>query len=226
MQVAAFGVAGVALMAGLGSAVAGAPASPELEACFERHAARFGLDPDLLRSIAGVESGMRPEAENTSHLARTGTRDMGLMQINSGWLPTLARYGIDQVQLRDPCTNIEVGAWILSGLLQRLGDSWEAVGAYNAACTELKGADCRRARARYAWRVWRQRQRSSTMTPGGASLRTAGPATPAGVAAVKASGLVAASSLPRTAGPGAGTPHATTDATDATVTHTAEARQP
>lgn len=124
--------------------------------CFEHHAARFGLDPNLLRAIADVESGGRPQAVNRSHLGRTGTTDVGLMQINTGWLPHLARHGIAASDLQDPCTSIEIGAWILHGLVQRMGNTWEAVGAYNAACSSLKGTACTQARSDYAWRVFRR----------------------------------------------------------------------
>jgi hypothetical protein len=48
-----------------------------------------------------------------------------------------------------------VGAWILADKIQRYGFSWEAVGAYNAACTELKGKACDAARSKYAWCVYR-----------------------------------------------------------------------
>lgn len=132
-----------------------------VDQCFEFQAARFGLDSSLLRSIAIVESGMRPEVDNNTHLQRTGSRDIGLMQINTGWLPALRRHGIGLADLREPCTNIEVGAWILADLIRRHGNSWDAVGAYNAACTQLSGDACRRARSQYAWKVWRSQQRSA-----------------------------------------------------------------
>lgn len=121
--------------------------------CFAHHAARFGLEPELLRAIALVESGGRPHAVNGAHQGRTGTRDLGLMQINSAWLPRLRRHGILEPDLFEPCTSIEVGAWVLSDLVARHGNTWDAVGAYNAACTQLKGAACIKARARYTWLV-------------------------------------------------------------------------
>jgi soluble lytic murein transglycosylase-like protein len=46
--------------------------------------------------------------------------------------PTLARYGIGEVDLQEPCINIQVGAWILRQEVDRYGYSWEALGAYYA----------------------------------------------------------------------------------------------
>jgi Transglycosylase SLT domain len=143
----------IALLAAAGLATTAGARAGVTDDCFVQQGRRFGLDPALLRSIGRVESGLRPHALNQSHLARTGTRDIGLMQINSGWLPTLARYGISEADLYDACTNIEVASWILSSLTERHGNTWAAVGAYNAACTQLNGDACLRQRAGYAWKV-------------------------------------------------------------------------
>lgn len=121
--------------------------------CFAAASQRFSVDAELLRAVARVESSMRADAVGVN---RSASRDLGLMQINSSWLPTLARFGITEQQLFEPCTNIQVGAWILAGAIAQHGATWQAVGAYNAACTQLKGAQCERARARYAWKVYRQ----------------------------------------------------------------------
>jgi soluble lytic murein transglycosylase-like protein len=124
--------------------------------CFEQAGQRYGVPPALLRAIAVVESAGSAAAVNRSHESRTSSRDLGLMQINSRWLPQLAPFGIDEaVLLGDACTNVHVGAWVLSQLFARYGAGWEAVGAYNAACTSLKGEACARARRAYAWRVYR-----------------------------------------------------------------------
>ena len=128
--------------------------------CFDDAAQRYGVDAALLKAVARAESNLRPDAINSTHVQQTRTRDIGLMQINTSWLPQLARHGITEQHLFQPCTNVAVGAWILAGELARHGDTWEAVGAYNASCSVLKGAACTQARQRYAWRVYRRLDRS------------------------------------------------------------------
>ena len=118
----------------LGFALALCAALPA-QACWEDAASRYQLSSALLYAIARTESGLNPQAigRNTN-----GSRDIGLMQINSAWLPTLASHGIGERDLYEPCTNIHVGAWILAGNVSRLGYTWEAVGAYNAASPALR----------------------------------------------------------------------------------------
>ena len=105
----------------------------------ERH---YSVSKYLLLAIAQDESGLNPESVNRN---RDGSYDIGLMQINSSWLTVLKPYGIGETELKNPCVNLNVGAWILAGNFSMYGKNWRAVGAYNAR-TEWK-------RATYAHRI-------------------------------------------------------------------------
>lgn len=115
------------------------------QACWHEIGAKYGISPYLLHAIARTESNLNPRI--VSRPNANGSYDIGLMQINSSWLPIIARHGITEAQLLEPCVSIEVGAWILAQNIHRLGNSWTAVGAYNSpnAATRL----------RYAARVYR-----------------------------------------------------------------------
>ena len=106
-------------------------------ACWDDAAQRYQVSSALLYAIARTESGLNPLAIGRNG---NGSRDIGLMQINSSWLPTLAAHGINERDLFEPCTSIEVGAWILAGNVSRLGYTWDAVGAYNARSPALRRA--------------------------------------------------------------------------------------
>lgn len=116
-----------ALIIALGAAM---PVRAErVNECFEAASLRYDVSRRLLEAIAVVESSGNPAAINKN---ANGSEDIGLMQINSSWLPKLGRYGIRRSDLFDPCVNINVGAWIMADNISRHGYSWEAVGAYNA----------------------------------------------------------------------------------------------
>lgn len=148
-------------------------------ACWEKAAQRHGVSPHLLHAIARVESNLDPHAINASHRHRAGTYDIGLMQINSSHLPRLREFGIDEADLLEPCTSIHVGAWLLADAFARHGVTWDAVGAYNAACRRMPRDRCTELRSRYAWLVYRQlgapaaadgrSGRLATVTPAGAA---------------------------------------------------------
>jgi len=117
--------------------------------CFEEAGREYGVDPAVLWSIAKNESNFNPWAVNHNS---NGSYDFGLMQINSSWYNRLGK-ALWQC-LADPCTNVKVGAWILSDCIQRYGNTWQAVGCYNAS-TEYK-------RKKYAWKIYRELQTATS----------------------------------------------------------------
>ena len=108
---------------------------PGKAACFEEAASRYQVPSVLLKAISRVESAGNPSALNRN---KDGSFDIGHMQINSRWLSKLSHFGISRDQLWDPCTNTLVGAWILAQNVRRIGYSWSAVGAYNAASPVMR----------------------------------------------------------------------------------------
>jgi soluble lytic murein transglycosylase-like protein len=125
--------------------------SPALAYCWEEVAGRYDLEPELLQAIAAVESGYRAHAINTTN--RNGTRDIGLMQINSIHLPRLLKQGITEERLlSEPCLSIEVAASILAEFIQRFGYNWTAVGSYNVGAGPGPKRDA--LRMQYAQKIW------------------------------------------------------------------------
>lgn len=116
--------------------------------CFEDAGRAFGINPFLLRGIAKVESNMNPDASNRN---TNGSVDIGLMQVNSSWIPTM---GFDSERLwTDPCYNVMAGSRILRLCIDKYGYTWEAVGCYNAV-SKNKRAD-------YSWKVFHMLKRQS-----------------------------------------------------------------
>ncbi len=101
----------------------------KMEGCWDNAAKAYGLDPWLLMAIAKVESSFNHKAINTN---KNKSTDMGMMQINTIWLPTLNKFGITKQDLFNPCTSIFVGAWIMAQNIRNFGYNLDGIGAYNS----------------------------------------------------------------------------------------------
>lgn len=127
---------------------------PAVAFCYEEAGTRYGISPNLLYAISKGESSFNPLAINYNS---NGSYDFGLMQINSSWEPTLRKLGVPWDSLANPCTNVMVGAWVLSQCIQDYGYTWSAVGCYNSR-TPSK-------RDRYAARIARIIDREQLRQP-------------------------------------------------------------
>lgn len=117
------------------------------QTCFEEAASFHKVDPWLLVAIASVESGFNPNAINRN---KNGSYDVGMMQINSIWLPTLRKKGIDSSLLKNACASTYIGAWILSDNIRRYGYTWRAIGAYNSGNPKIGLAYAKKVYAAHA----------------------------------------------------------------------------
>ena len=104
--------------------------------CFSDAGDRYGVDHILLRAMAKVESNYNPDA---IHYDADGTRDVGILQINSSHFDDLfKRYNITEKDLHNACTNISVSASILADFINKFGFTWRAVGSYCAGKSREK----------------------------------------------------------------------------------------
>lgn len=101
--------------------------------CFENAGEYYGVNPNLLKAIATVESSLNPSVINKSE------NSLGLMQIHPQWFSRLSEFDITpDLLLSDPCINVNAGAWILAWNFKTHGKNWNSVGAYNAGFSKKR----------------------------------------------------------------------------------------
>ena len=112
--------------------------------CFQEAGEAYGVSPFLLQAIMVVES--QGDAGAIHHNS-DGSYDFGLMQINSHWAKP---WGLDAWgMLGDPCVNVHAGAYVVADCIRRHGQTWEAVGCYNARSTRKRVDYARRVKKVY-----------------------------------------------------------------------------
>lgn len=121
----------------------GIAAAHLLWACTVFAGAHYGVPPRVLWAIHLVEGGHL----GSIHSNQNGSRDYGPYQINSIWLPRLARYGYtSQLLARKACANSYAAAWVLSQAVAHTGSLWGGVGRYHSSTPTLAHG--------YAMKVW------------------------------------------------------------------------
>lgn len=105
------------------------PSGPELDRCIAIASESFGVPEIVLRLLLDVEGGTVGQVSwNTNN-----TYDISAFQVNSSWLPRLARLGItEEAVTHDLCVNTAVAAWIFAKEYERLGHLGRAIAHYHS----------------------------------------------------------------------------------------------
>lgn len=112
-----------------------------LAACIFAASQTYVVPPSVVLGILNVEGGRIGMAMKNTN----GTYDLGPMQINTIWIPQLAKYwGVShstatQLVRDDACINIGVGAWILRTKMNKTGSLTQGIAHYHSATPSLGG---------------------------------------------------------------------------------------
>ena len=103
--------------------------------CLMLAAQNYNVPPAVMLGIMHVEGGQVGQAVGPND---NGTYDLGPMQINTMWVPSLAKFwNVEhKVALKmikdDPCINVNVSAWILRQRLDESGNLTLAIAHYHS----------------------------------------------------------------------------------------------
>lgn len=101
----------------------------EYEPYFQKAGSYYNIPPILLKNIAVIESGGNP---NAIRINENGTKDYGLMQINSIHFRQLSLWGINEGNILNPKINIYAASWLLSRHIKEQGFNLQAIGNYHS----------------------------------------------------------------------------------------------
>ena len=96
----------------------------------------YNVPPAVMIGIMHVEGGRVGQQGGPNG---NGSYDLGPMQVNSRWLPELARHWrVDLATARravrdDGCTNVKVAAWILQRMIADAGSLYKGIAWYHSA---------------------------------------------------------------------------------------------
>ena len=140
------------------------PAEARVQGCLLAAAETYRLPPALILILLKVEGGRLGAVSGNSN----ATVDIGPMQVNTIWVPLIARHWRTTKEaaflaLRDNfCANLEGGSWILRQALDEAhGDFWGGVGIYHSHNPVHKDAYLRKVLA-WTLRLRDQAHRSGT----------------------------------------------------------------
>lgn len=106
-----------------------------LALCIFAAAQTYSVPAPVILGILHVEGGRVGQAVGNTN----GSYDLGPMQINTIWMPELARHWqvsesrATQMVRDDACINIGVGAWILRKKMNDTGSLYQGIAWYHSA---------------------------------------------------------------------------------------------
>ena len=109
-------------------------ASTVFAACLMLASQTYSVPPAVLVGIYKAEGGKAGQEVHNSN----GSSDLGPMQINTVWVPELAKkWGVKENVAKkwlrdDACTNVNVAAWILKGHLEETKSLSQAIAHYHS----------------------------------------------------------------------------------------------
>lgn len=102
--------------------------------CINHAAITYHVPATLILAIMKKENGRNGQAVRN----KNGSYDLGILQINTRWLPVFARYGYTRDDLQfNPCRNIMAGTWILAQSIAKGKSVWQGIGDYHSHTPSL-----------------------------------------------------------------------------------------
>src|ERR1700721_642019 len=92
--------------------------------CINYAATTYKIPAAIILSVIKKEGGKNGQEV----LNKNGTYDLGVLQVNEVWLPTIAPYGYTREDLQfNACKNILVGTWIIAMNLAKNVPPWQSI---------------------------------------------------------------------------------------------------
>jgi soluble lytic murein transglycosylase-like protein len=100
---------------------------------------KYSISPKILWAIMKVES----EYKKTIHINSNGSFDIGVMQINSLWIKSLANKGF-KVDILNNKDNVNIASYILKENMNKGYSLWQSVGLYHSTDKRLQAVYIKR----------------------------------------------------------------------------------
>ncbi|GAB6073327.1 hypothetical protein JCM14244_17200 [Venenivibrio stagnispumantis] len=103
----------------------------DLSACFQESGRKYGIDPNVLYTIAQAETKFNPyfrKVENEKN------NYIGIMSLHSSWIPLIQQKNKELKKhpeyLYNPCINIDASAYVLSICFRKYGNTPKGLNCY------------------------------------------------------------------------------------------------